>query len=210
LRRVQSSHRRPDGPSGFCGDRQPSTSLGENGKSASRRFQFCSVGNDAIRHVAPQGYEQLAGQGDDYDLPDPPAHCADARAEPHGQGAVRLPAKLHPCEFDHRRAHPSVAFFSDPLLAFGAAAQNGVPPSPTYPPSARRLRNCRTNASRTRRVAMSGPIDRNAVSERIILSASSAGASFPERRHAPIPPVQSASETRSSRSSSRSIRAFAF
>ena len=28
LRRVQSSHRRPDGPSGFCGDRQPSTSLG--------------------------------------------------------------------------------------------------------------------------------------------------------------------------------------
>jgi hypothetical protein len=30
LRRVQSSHRRPDGPSGFCGDRQPSTSLGES------------------------------------------------------------------------------------------------------------------------------------------------------------------------------------
>src|SRR6202042_1432067 len=90
------------------------------------------------------------------------------------QGAVRLPAKLHPCEFDHRRAHPSVALFSDPLLAFGAAAQNGVPPSPTYPPSARRLRNCRTNASRTRRVAMSGPIDRKAVREPIILSASSA------------------------------------
>jgi hypothetical protein len=30
LRRVQSSHRRPDGPLGFCGDRQPSTSLREN------------------------------------------------------------------------------------------------------------------------------------------------------------------------------------
>ena len=38
--------------------------------------------------------------------------------------------------------------------------ENGVPPSPTYPPSARRLRNCRTNASRTRSVAKSGPIDR--------------------------------------------------
>ena len=56
--------------------------------------------------------------------------------------------------------------------------ENGVPPSPTYPASARRLRNCRTNASRTRSVAKSGPIDRRSVSERIILSASSAGASF--------------------------------
>ena len=56
--------------------------------------------------------------------------------------------------------------------------ENGVPPSPTYPPSARRLRNCRTNASRTRSVAKSAPMDRKSVSERIILSASSAGASF--------------------------------
>ena len=35
-----------------------------------------AVGNDAIRHVAPQGDEQLASQGDDHDFPDPPSHCA--------------------------------------------------------------------------------------------------------------------------------------
>src|ERR1700757_272733 len=43
--------------------------------------------------------------------------------------------------------------------------ENGVPPSPTYPPSARRLRNCRTNASRTKSVAMSG-LDRAQQRER--------------------------------------------
>jgi len=95
LRRVQSSHRRPDGPSGFCGDRQPSTSLGEREMRGLRRFDFKdrSLWNDAVHYVTPQGDEQLASQGDDHDFPDPPSsHCADACAEPHGQGAVRLPA----------------------------------------------------------------------------------------------------------------------
>jgi len=36
--------------------------------------------------------------------------------------AVRLPAQPHPREFDHRRPHPSVAIFSDPLFTFAAAA----------------------------------------------------------------------------------------
>src|SRR5271165_2097446 len=57
LRRVQSSHRRPDGPSGFCGDRQPSTSLGEREMRGLRRFDFKnrSLWNDAVHHVTPQG-----------------------------------------------------------------------------------------------------------------------------------------------------------
>ncbi len=88
--------------------------------------------------------------------------------------------------------------------------ENGVPPSPTYPPSARRLRNCRTNASRTRSLAKSGPIDRKSVSERIILSASSAGASFLRTASRADSTCSISFRTRSSRSSRRSIRAFAF
>ena len=54
-----------------------------------------------------------------FDLPGP---GGSGRGQPHGQGAVRLPAQPHPREFDHRRAHPSVAVFSDPLFTFAAAA----------------------------------------------------------------------------------------
>ena len=39
------------------------------------------------------------------------------------QGAVRLPAQPRPGEFDHCRAHASVAVFSDPLFTFAAAAR---------------------------------------------------------------------------------------
>src|SRR5208283_2605937 len=86
-------------------------------------FENRSLWNDAVHHVTPQGDEQLASQGDDHDFSDPPSsRCADTRAEPHGQGTARLPAQPGPGEFDHRRAHPSVAVFADPLFAFAAAA----------------------------------------------------------------------------------------
>jgi hypothetical protein len=57
---------------------------------------------------SPQGNEQLASPSHYHDFPDPPSHCADTCAEPHGQPAVRLPAQPHPGEFDHCRAQSSV------------------------------------------------------------------------------------------------------
>src|SRR5580693_7354597 len=97
--------------------------LGKRRNLVLRSFHSCSVGNDAILHVAPQGDEQLARQGHYHDFLDPPSHCADTCAEPHGQGAVRLPAQPRPGEFDHCRAHASVAVFSDPLFTFAATAR---------------------------------------------------------------------------------------
>src|ERR1700722_6316515 len=82
---------------------------------------------------------------------------------------------LSDCQRNHVQASSTIAARTRLLPSFPIPCsrslpplENGVPPSPTYPPSARRLRNCRTNASRTRSVAKSGPIDRKSVSERII------------------------------------------
>ena len=83
-------------------------------------------------------------------------------------------------------------------------------PGQIFPFTIRAPRNCRTNASRTRSVATRGPIDRKSVSERIILSASSAGASLLRTASRADSTWSISLRTRSSRSSSSSMRALAF
>src|SRR6201987_6475040 len=56
----------------------------------SRRLEGGALRNKALRNIAPQGDEQLPGQGHDSDTPDPSLRGADPIAEPAAPGRVRL------------------------------------------------------------------------------------------------------------------------
>src|SRR6201981_2492193 len=67
----------------------------------SRRLEGGALRNDTLRNIAPQGDEQLAGQGHDSDAPDPSLCCADPIVEPAAQGRVWLMTQPKPGDFDH-------------------------------------------------------------------------------------------------------------
>src|ERR1700751_6433127 len=73
----------------------------ECGVIGSRRLEGGALRNNALRNIAPQGDEQLAGQGHDSDAPDPPLRGADPIVEPAAQGRFRLMTQTKQGEFDH-------------------------------------------------------------------------------------------------------------
>src|SRR3974390_3640613 len=83
-----------------------------------------ALGHHAIPHEVPQGYQQLARQGDDHLLARATI-VLGAHSEPLGQCAVLLELEETPRELDHPPAHPSVAGSGKPLLAALAAALVG-------------------------------------------------------------------------------------
>src|SRR6201987_2278263 len=75
----------------------------------SRRLEGGALRNNALRNIAPQGNEQLAGQGHNSDTPDPSLRGADPIAEPAAQGRVRLMTQPKPGEFDHHAPQAEIA-----------------------------------------------------------------------------------------------------
>jgi hypothetical protein len=80
-----------------------------------------ALGERAGRHqpgfqIAPQSHNQLAGQGNHHDPPDPPLDRADPLLDPLGQGAVWRVANPHPGHFQGRRSSPRIAGLADPLI----------------------------------------------------------------------------------------------
>src|ERR1700747_3904000 len=88
----------------------------------SRRLEDGALRNNALRNIAPQGDEQLAGQGHDSDAPDPPLRGADPIVEPAAQGRVRLMTQPKPGEFDHDVPQAVIACLGNALVPVGPAA----------------------------------------------------------------------------------------
>src|SRR6201987_1962338 len=88
----------------------------------SRRLEGGALRNNALRNIAPQGNEQLAGQGHNSDTPDPSLRGADPIAEPAAQGRVRRMTQPKPGDFDHDALQAGIAGLGDALVAVGPAA----------------------------------------------------------------------------------------
>src|SRR6201984_1832901 len=93
----------------------------------SRRLEGGALRNNALRNIAPQGNEQLAGQGHNSDTPDPSLRGADPIAEPAAQGRVRLMTQPKPGEFDHDAPQAGLAGLGDAPGAVGPAALPRAP-----------------------------------------------------------------------------------
>src|SRR4051794_24628379 len=76
--------------------------------------------DDALGRVAPEGHQELPGEGHDRDPAGAPLPAP--LPEPGAQGGVRLVAEPEPGELDRRMAQASVARLGDALLALGPAA----------------------------------------------------------------------------------------
>src|ERR1700755_1564180 len=88
----------------------------------SRRLEGGALRNDTLRNIAPQGDEQLAGQGHDSEAPDRSLRGADPIVEPAAQGRVRLMTQPKPGEFDHDVPQAVIACLGDALVPVGPAA----------------------------------------------------------------------------------------
>src|SRR3954453_8360073 len=86
------------------------------------RLEGGPLRDDALGRVAPEGHQELPGEGHDRDPADPPPSRPDPFPEPGAQGGVRLVAEPEPGELDHGVAQASVARLGDALLALGPAA----------------------------------------------------------------------------------------
>ncbi len=78
--------------------------------------------DDALRHIAPECHQKLAGERHDGDPADPSTSLPDTRTKPGAQGRVRLMAKPEPSQLHQGMAQATVAGFGNTLLVVGPAA----------------------------------------------------------------------------------------
>ena len=112
---------------------------------------------DAGGHIAPQGDHQLAGHGDDPDLPRPFAF-PEPRPIPLSQGTVRLPPHPIPGELDADRLEARIPGATDPCSRAGSPLSYGGGLNPSNPPiSAAILKPRQTKPSSSRTSALVAP-----------------------------------------------------
>ena len=78
--------------------------------------EHCTLRNQILFHVTPQGYHQLARESDDAEAAEPPAAAGKTPPPPTCQRAVGLMQRPHSGAFDRHCSCPPVADFADRLV----------------------------------------------------------------------------------------------